>query len=99
MAVDKNVMAKKGIDQESKKLFLETLNKITGDEFADLFESLLSSSEFKDISRRLMAAKLLHQKVTYEEAQEIMGMGSNTVNKTYFKTKANPTLRQLFRKD
>lgn len=92
-------MPKRGIDQDSKRLFFEILTKINGEEFNDLFGSLLSSAEIKDISRRLMAAKLLQEKLTYEDVQDILGMSSNTVNKIYFKTKGSPILRQLFRKD
>ena len=92
-------MPKPGIDSKSKKLFLEIISKLKAEEFEDLFRSLLSSSEMKDISRRLMAAKLLHQDTTYEEVQEILGMSSNTVNKIYFKTKGSPVLRKLFKKD
>ena len=84
---------------QSKKLFLEVIGKLKDEEFEDLFSSLLSSSEMKDISRRLMAAKLLHKSTTYEEVQDIMGMGSNTVNKIYFKTKGSPILRKLFGRD
>jgi len=92
-------MPKKGIDFESKKLFYSALIKLSDDEFIDFFESLLSSSEIKDISRRLMAAKLLQEKLIYEDVQELLGMGSNTVNKIHFKTKGSPIIRKLFQKD
>lgn len=92
-------MPKKGIDIESKKLFIETLVKINGEDFLDFFDSLLSSAELKDISRRLMAAKLLHQESTYDAVVKLMGMGSNTVNKIHFKTKGSPVLKKLFKTD
>jgi uncharacterized protein YerC len=92
-------MSKRGIDRESKELLFETLGKLKGEEYLDLFESLLSSSELRDICRRLMAAKLLQEKLTYEDVQDIMGMGSNTVNKIHFKTRGSPTIQKLFKKD
>jgi len=92
-------MPRKGINKESKELFLAMLPKIKGEDFIDFFESLLSSAEIKDISRRLMATKLLFKDLTYEEVEDIMGMGSNTVNKIHFKTKGSPVLRKLFKKD
>jgi len=91
-------MPKKKIDVESKELLFQMLKKLKGDDFVDFWESLLSSAEIKDISRRLMAAKLLHEDLTYEEVEEIMGMGSNTINKIRFKMKDSPALRELFRK-
>jgi len=91
-------MPKKRIDTESKEFLFQTLKKLKNDDFVDFWESLFSSAEIKDVSRRLMAAKLLHQDLTYEEVEEIMGMGSNTVNKIHFKTKGSPVLRGLFRK-
>ena len=87
------------IDVKSKKLFLELLKNLGADEREEMLSALLSSAEMKDISRRLMASKLLHSGLTYEEVQDIMGMSSNTVNKIYFKTKGCPILRKKFRKD
>ncbi len=92
-------MPQPGIDGKSKKLFLELLKNLNADEREDMLSALLSSAEIKDISRRLMASKLLHSGLTYEEVQDIMGMSSNTVNKIYFKTKGCPILRKKFRKD
>jgi len=92
-------VSRRGIDRESKDLFFKTLENLKGDEFLDLFESLLSSSELRDICRRLMAAKLLQEKLTYEDVQDIMGMGSNTVNKIRFKTRGSPAIQKLFKKD
>lgn len=92
-------MPRKEIDSESKKLLEDTLNKLKGAELLELLKSLLSSAEMKDISRRIMAAKLLKEDVTYSEITHLMGMSASTVNKIYFKTKGSPIINNLFKKD
>ncbi|MCX6809300.1 MAG: Trp family transcriptional regulator [Candidatus Berkelbacteria bacterium] len=89
-------MVKRGIDFESKKLLIESLEKLESDEFVDFLESLLSSTEIKNISRRTMAAKVLFEKHTYEDVEELMGMSPGTINKIHFKTKGSPAFRKLF---
>lgn len=99
MGYNISTMPEIGIDGKSKKLFLDLLRKFNAGEREEMLSSLLSSAEMKDISRRLMASKLLHSEFTFEEVQNKMGMSSNTVNKIYFKTKGSPTLRKEFKKD
>lgn len=89
-------MPKKRIDSESKKLFVESLKKLKSNEFIDFLESLMSSTEIKNISRRTMAAKLLMEYNTYEDVEELMGMSPGTINKIHFKTKGSPVFRKLF---
>lgn len=91
-------MPKRGIDFDSKKLLIESLKKLESDEFIDFLESLLSSTEIKNISRRTMAAKLLLELNTYEDVEELMGMSPGTINKIHFKTKGSPAFRKLFGK-
>lgn len=91
-------MPKRGIDFESKELLLESLKKLESNEFIDFLESLMSSTEIKNISRRTMAAKLLLEYNTYEDVEELMGMSSGTINKIHFKTKGSPAFRKLFSK-
>ncbi|TSC94293.1 MAG: hypothetical protein Athens101428_336 [Candidatus Berkelbacteria bacterium Athens1014_28] len=92
-------MPKKGIDFEAKKLLIESLEELKSDEFIDFMESLLSSTEIKNISRRIMAAKLLLENNTYKDVEELMGMSPGTINKIHFKTKGSPAFRKLFKKD
>ena len=92
-------MVKKEIDLEAKKLLIKAIQKLKKDDVLDFLESLLSSAEIKDISRRIMAAKMLAQRITYEEIEEDMGMSSGTTNKIRFKTKGSPIINQLFIKD
>ena len=90
-------MPETNIDPKSKRLFFKTIQEVDCDELEDLITSLLSSAEIKDISRRIMAAKLLKEGKTYQEIIEIMGMSESTVNKIHFKTKGSPTINELFR--
>lgn len=90
-------MTKKGIDKEAKKLLSKVLCKLSDEEeVSKLLKSLMSSSELKDLSRRLLAAKLLREKLTYQNIEDQMGMSSATVNKIYFKTRGCPVLKKLF---
>jgi len=92
-------MPKKGIDQESKSLLIRTLEELKNtQEIEELLNDLLSSAEFKDLSRRLMAAKYLTEGKTYLEIMDLMGMSANTVNKIHFKTKGSPIVWKLFKK-
>lgn len=92
-------MPQKGIDNEAKKLLLNTLSGLQNkDEVRMFLEDILSSAEMKDFSRRLLAAKFLMEKKTYLEIQHEMGMGEGTINKIHFKTKGSPLVRRLFEK-
>ena len=89
-------MPSEGIDRKSRELFFETVCKLSGNEVAEsFFKDLFSSSEIKDFSRRIFAAKLLREGVTYGEIQEQMGMSPTTINKIYFKTKGSLVLGEL----
>ncbi len=91
-------MPEKNIDQKAKILLTETLSKLKGKGLLMFLENILSSAEIKDISRRTYCAKLLKEKKTFYEVHEILGMGSNTINKVYFKTKGSPLIGKLFKK-
>lgn len=99
MVVEYNQMPKKNIDQKAKKLLIQTLVRLCSEKDVFMFlDNLFSSSEVKDFSRRLFASKLLIKGKTYEEVEEIMGMGMGTINKVRFKTKGSPLLNRLFNK-
>jgi uncharacterized protein YerC len=91
-------MPEKNIDQKAKKLLIQTLSKLKGKELLMFLENILSSAEIKDISRRTYCAKLLKEKKTFEEVHKVLGMGSNTTTKVYFKTKGSPLISKLFKK-
>ena len=92
-------MPEKNIDLKSKKLLFDTLTSMNQNAIPDLLSSIMSSSEIKDLSRRLMAAKLMKNDHTYEDIVDIMGMSEGTVNKIHFKTKGSPIVIKLFNKD
>jgi len=90
-------MPKKGIDALAKNLFFKTISKVKDEKhFEEFFYDLFSSSEVKDVSRRLLAAKMLIEGKTYLQIKEEMGMSEGTINKIYFKTKGSHILRRFF---
>jgi len=89
-------MPKKGIDNLAKEKLFAILAKVKGpEEIKILLFDLLSSSEIKDIARRLLAAELLFKGKTYEQINFDMGMGAATINKINFKTKGSHLLSRL----
>lgn len=91
-------MPEKGIDIKSKMLLFETIERLSSDDFIELLQSLMSSVEIKNLSRRIMVAKLLKTGATYEEIVDKMGMSESTVNKIHFKTKGSPIINKLYKK-
>ena len=89
-------MPEVNIDSKSKKLLLETIARLDGQDSIDFIYSLLSSAEIKDISRRLMVAKLLKSDATYEAIVDIMGMSESTIGKIHAKTHGSPIISKLF---
>ena len=90
-------MPKRGIDQEAKSLLIRTIVKLkTEDESENFLNDFFSSSEVKDLARRLMAAKYLTDQKTYSEIEFLMGMSPGTVNKIHFKTKGSKIVWKLF---
>ena len=92
-------MPEANIDYKSQRLFFDNLKKIEQKDLEDFVLSLLSGSEIKDISRRLMVAKLLKDGLTYEDIVDIMGMSESTIEKIHAKTHGSPVIKKLFNKD
>lgn len=92
-------MPEANIDYKSRKLFFDSLKKIEQKDLDDFIRSLLSGSEIKDISRRLMVAKKLKSGSTYGAIVDIMGMSESTVGKIHAKTHGNPIINKLFNND
>ncbi|MCX6809308.1 MAG: Trp family transcriptional regulator [Candidatus Berkelbacteria bacterium] len=92
------IMPERNIDRKAKELFIKTLAELKKEDDILMFlENLYSSSEVKDHSRRLLAAKMLIEGSTYEDIALVMGMGTGTINKIHFKTKGSPLLNKLFK--
>jgi len=92
-------MPEANIDYKSRRLFFDNLKKLEQRDLEDFVLSLLSGSEIKDISRRLMVAKLLKDGLTYEDIVDIMGMSESTIGKIHAKTHGSPVVNKLFNKD
>lgn len=92
-------MPEANIDYKSRKLFFDSLKGLDQKDLEDFILSLLSGSEIKDISRRLMVAKLLRSGSTYEMIVDMMGMSESTIGKIHAKTHGSPAIGKLFNKD
>jgi len=57
------------------------------------FQDLMSSTEIREIARRLFCAKLLLKGKTYQEIEDDLGMSPITINKIHFKTKGSKIRR------
>ena len=89
-------MSKKGIDAIAKEKLNNILAKIDDPVEIKIFLSdILSSSEIKDIARRLLAADYLFHGKTYEKVNYDLGMGMATINKVNFKTRGSHLLKKL----
>lgn len=89
-------MSKKGIDTIAKKRLYNILSKINNPIEIKIFLSdILSSSEIKDIARRLLAADYLFHGKTYQKINYELGMGMATINKVNFKTKGSYLLKNI----
>jgi len=86
----------KTINLEAKELLIRIALKLKNEEQArEFFNDLFSSAEVKDFSRRLLATKLLYDGKTFQEIAATLGMGPNTINKVYFKTRGSKILKNL----
>lgn len=84
------------LNKKARKLLGKTLIKIKNfDQAENFLMDLLSSAEINDISRRLLAARLLYGNKTYQEINDLLGMGPLTINKVHFKTKGSKILPAL----
>ena len=86
----------KNIDYDAKDLLIKTLARLDGEEnIKEFLNDLFSSAEVKDLSRRLLAAKLLYNGDTYQEISRLMGMSAGTICKFHFKTRGSKVLKDL----
>lgn len=84
------------LHKEGLQKLYRVLAKIKSvDEAQSFLQDLFSSSEIRDINRRLLAAELLYEGSTYRQIEQLLGMGPTTINKIYFKTKGSPILPNL----
>lgn len=85
-------------DQEAYKLLQQVIVKIKSPEQAQtILKDLMSSSEIKDLSRRLLAVKYLYGGATYEQISKMSNMSMGTINKMHFKIRGSQFLPDLLK--
>lgn len=91
--LDKNALNKRNFDQKATQLLHATIPKIkTAVQAEAAIRDLMSSSEIKDLARRLMAVKCLYQGSNYYQINLVSGMSMSTINKMHFKTRGSKVL-------
>lgn len=68
-------------DQMTDNLFEAILKLETVEECYAFFEDICTINEIKSLAQRLEVAKLLEQKVTYTEIQNITGASTATISR------------------
>ncbi len=97
MAMSQKVKIILEMNKEAKEEWFRTIVKLKTTENAkEFFQDLFSSSEIKDITRRLKCARLLYENKTFQQIEDLIGMGSPTINKIHFKTRGSKILPKLF---
>jgi TrpR-related protein YerC/YecD len=85
------------LNKEAVAELSRALAKVKKDEdILEMIQDLMSSSEIRDLARRLKAARLLYEGKTYQEIEEMLGMSPITINKIHFKTRGSRILKELF---
>ena len=83
-------------DQKAIKLLFQTIPKLKNNQQSEIFlRDLMSSSEIKDLARRLLAVQMLYNKKTYSEVNFRSDMSMGTINKMHFKTKGSKILHNF----
>lgn len=83
-------------DKNARELLFKTIPKLKSAQEAEIFlKDIMSSSEIKDLARRLMSVKSLYSGQTYQEVNLAGGMSMGTINKMHFKTKGSKILPNL----
>ena len=74
-------MSKRNRDPELDYLFKAILTLETVDECYDFFEDLCTVSEVQEMSRRILAAKMLQSNKVYAEIAEETGLSTATISR------------------
>ena len=86
------------LNKQVREALQKAIAKIRNQEEAEHFlKDLFSSAELQDISRRYICAKFLFEGNTFQEIEDLLGMGPLTINKIHFKTKGSWVLPRLFK--
>ena len=96
MALSPKTQKRVTLNKKAVEELTEVIPKLkTAKESRQFLQDLMSSSETLDLARRLMAAKLLYEGKTYQDIEDLMGMGPLTINKIHFKTRGSKNLPTL----
>jgi len=96
MALSPKAQKRIGLNKKAVEKLTKVLPKLkTAEESRQFLQDLMSSSEILDLARRLMATKLLFEGKTYQEIEDLLGMGPLTINKIHFKTRGSKILPTL----
>ncbi len=68
-------------DENLDRLFEGILKLETLDECYDFFEDLCTIPELREMSRRMMAAKMLRENRVYSEIAELTGLSTATISR------------------
>ena len=74
-------MAKKIKDENIDYLFSAILSLKTVEECYDFFEDLCTVSEIKEMSKRMLAARLLNDGTIYADIARITGLSTATISR------------------
>lgn len=96
MALSPKAQKRIELNKKAVEELMKVLPKLkTAEESRQFLQDCMSSSEILDLARRLMAAKLLFEGKTYQEIEDLLGMGPLTINKIHFKTRGSKILPVL----
>lgn len=94
-----NMQERKELNLKAREKLSDLVSKLRDRKEAEFFlKDIFSSSELKDISRRILAAELLYHGLTYEEIYFRTGITPSTTNKIHFKTKGSKILPNLWQR-
>ena len=74
-------MARKKVTEDKDFLFRCILSLENAEECYDFFGDLCTAKELEEMSRRISAAKLLHENHVYNEVKEKTGLSTATISR------------------
>lgn len=78
-----------------KDLYKTTTKLRKSEDTREFFQDLMSSTEIKELARRLLCAKMLYDNQTYFSIEDLLGMSPVTINKIHTKTRGSKILRKI----
>lgn len=66
-------------DQDNQRLIQAILTLKTGDEVGRFLRDIMTEKEIEEFAKRLQAAVLLSEKISYAKIEQVTGLSSTTV--------------------